>query len=330
MTRKRVILCLLIFFLAGMLAAAYIAHQIHLRSLPVVETITPAPGTLRNQITVEAVFQYTDEIILRAPADLRVVSLKKRAGDRVKAGETLFAYDLEDVRLALLSCQAEEDALFSRESSELTILLSSRIQEKIDALERLLEEDGQVKSPAEGWVLAVDARAGDRLTENLPVLTLCDGAGGREILWKQPEDGAVYTVALLTEGQQSMTLRNFQTRYDPTTGETYVSAKLPANSGISLPPGRKVTAELRSEARSYEWTLPLACLYQDAAGRQYVYLAQEKDTARGRVTYAIQRTVYVLDRDREHFSFSPALEAPVILARGQALQDQVEVRLSAE
>lgn len=321
-TGKRVILCLLIFFVVGMLLAAYIARQIHLRSLPVVETVTPAPGTLRNQITVEAVLRYTDEIILRAPADMRIASVEKRAGDRVKAGEILFAYDPEDVRLALLSCRAAESALRQQASDALNALLLLRLEDKIGQLERLLSEDGRVESPAEGWVLSVDARAGDCLAENMPVLTMCDGAGKREILWTRPEDGIAYTSAVLAADQGNRILGGFQTHYDPENGKTYVSARLPEKAETALLPGQRMILELRSEARSYDCTLPLSCLCRDTAGREYVYLVQKRETARGTMACAVQRTIYVLDRDGENFAFSPAMQELVVLTKGQPLKSE--------
>ena len=80
--------------------------------------------------------------------------------------------------------------------------------------------------------------------------------------------------------------------------------------------------ELRSEARSYDCTLPLSCLCRDTVGREYVYLVQKRETARGTMACAVQRTIYVLDRDGENFAFSPAMQELVVLTKGQPLESE--------
>ena len=77
-------------------------------------------------------------------------------------------------------------------------------------------------------------------------------------------------------------------------------------------------------------TLPIACLHEDNTGRQYVYVVIERETVRGKVLYAQQRTVFVLDKDAVNFAYTTEIKEPVIVSASSLLTDLCEVRMIEE
>ena len=219
LTVKRLCGILLIVFTLIMLLAMYVSQQIHLRSLPVVETIYESKEILRNTYTVQGTVAYETQIILRAPYPLTVVSVQKRVGETVKCGDALFTYFLEDIQLALLMAQKDaelcEQQVAQAQTGSAAGLLYQRQAENsrntAAQLQKLIDNNGIVKSEVNGYIGMINVIPGDRVVQNGIIMTVYDKDGSIELQFQSPNmqynfDNATFerTMTMLRDGRYAV------------------------------------------------------------------------------------------------------------------------------
>jgi hypothetical protein len=343
LTVKRLCGILLIVFTLIMLLAMYVSQQIHLRSLPVVETIYESKEILRNTYTVQGTVAYETQIILRAPYPLTVVSVQKRVGETVKRGDALFTYFLEDIQLALLMAQKDaelcEQQVAQAQTGSAAGLLYQRQAENsrntAAQLQKLIDNNGIVKSEVNGYIGMINVIPGDRVVQNGIIMTVYDKDGSIELQFQSPNmqynfDNATFELPV-TNGasveSQKKKLAITRKQYDAAARSLRYSVVVPATLSVEAYPGQIISGTVQTQSKQYGHTLPIACLYEDNSGRQYVYVIIERETVRGKVLYAQQRTVFVLDKDAANFSYTTEIKEPVIVSQSRYLTDLCEVRM---
>lgn len=116
-------------------------------------------------------------------------------------------------------------------------------------------------------------------------------------------------------------------QYDAAARSLRYSVVVPATLSVEAYPGQIISGTVQTQSKQYGHTLPIACLYEDNSGRQYVYVIIERETVRGKVLYAQQRTVFVLDKDAANFSYTTEIKEPLIVSQSRYLTDLCEVRM---
>ena len=346
LTVKRLCGILLIVFTLIMLLGMYVSQQIHLRSLPTVETVYESKEILRNTYTVQGTVVYDTQITLRAPCTLTVASVHKRAGETVKRGDALFAYALEDLQLALLTAQRdaelyEQQAAQAQTGSAAGLLYQKQAENSRAAatqLQNLIDAGGIVESAVNGYIGVIKVIPGDRIAQNGIVMTVYDKDGTIELQFQSPNmqysfDSATFELAVSTGtsvDSQRKKLSITRKQYDATARTLRYSVAIPATLSVEAYPGQVITGTVQTQSKQYGHTLPIACLHEDNTGRQYVYVVIERETVRGKVLYAQQRTVFVLDKDAVNFAYTTEIKEPVIVSASSLLTDLCEVRMIEE
>ena len=343
MTLRRICAVLFVAFSIVILLAMYASQQIHMRSLPTVETLMESKQVLRSSYTVPATVIYDTQITMRSPYSLTVTSVYKRSGESVRRGDMLFAYSEADLDLAVLAC-AKDAELYKRQASQAvrdsTAALYLNAQAEYStamaaSLQELIDAGGIVKCPVNGYVATVNATPGERIAQNGMVMSVYDGNGTIQLQFMSPDMGynfseitfdlPVDSGTSIDTQRKTLTITNRQ--YDPVKQALRYYAVVPDALTLAAYPGQTINGTVQTQSMEYEHTLPLYCLYEDnSTGRQYVYVLMEKETVRGRVLFVQQRTVYVIAKDAVNFAYTPAITEQVVCSDSSMLQDLCEVK----
>lgn len=343
LTAKRLCAAMLIAFMLIMLLGMYITRQLLLRSLPTVETVLESKEVLRNTYTVQGTVVYDTLTVLRAPCPLTLAAVYRRSGEAVKRGDALFAYALEDLQLARLMAFSDAEA-YERQAAQAqtgsaACLLYQKQAECSKAsasdLQKLIDAGGVVKSTVNGYIGAVNLSPGERIQQNGAVMSVYDKDGLIELQFQSPDqrysfDAAAFELPLssgASSDDQRKKLPISRQQYDAAARALRYIVTIPAALSIEAYPGQVIAGTVQTQSKQYAHTLPLSCLHEDGTGRQYVYVIIERETVRGRVFYAQQRTVFVLDKDAVNYSYTTEIKEPVVVSDSRDLKDLCEVRI---
>lgn len=250
------------------------------------------------------------------------------ASDARRSGER----EIEDARTAQTQAESDyndavqaaqlQDQQAQADAQILSVTIEKK-QQQLDALNQLLQEEGVLKAPGAGRILALTGEAGDA-SEGVQIRLGAEGDGyvltldiekGTEL-----QTGAAVTV---TQGNQS--------------GESTLAALVPKEEG-----GYTATAYLTGEnwqdgevrvklvksSGYYEMTVPFSAYHSDNGGG-FLYVAEQKESVLG-LQYVVRRvSVNLLANDGETAAVEGILsgDEQIISACDRSIQEGERVRV---
>lgn len=351
------------YFLMAMLLFTLLSRAADTIMLPVVQCARPLPGALSHKVILSGVIEAEEQWPVMAETDVAVSRVYVRAGQSVKAGETLLSYDTETLQrmldekqtqLKTLTLQAQLDALESstagaddqdgggrdntqsdQEKATLTQQMSrlqiDAAQREVDRLSHLMYGGAILVAPVDGIISEVLAKPGDTVS----------GAAFR----LSPASSGLIVRAAVTEDQieylRSGVEASFQLSGDAkaNAGVAVLSGVSPAATGyeasFTLPDGvgsigQAVSLTVTQDTETYDMRVPLGAIV-DNDGIKGVYRIRTGQSVLGEMEYAEFVTVTVIETDAQYAAISASLsdQDQVIVSSSKPLSANDRVRSSS-
>ncbi|MEG1193746.1 MAG: biotin/lipoyl-binding protein [Clostridia bacterium] len=355
------------YFLAAMVLLTLLSRAADSMMLPVVKCARPLPGALSHKAILNGVIEAEEQWPVMAEPGIAVARVYVRAGQRVKAGETLLNYDAEAIqrmldekqtKLKTLILQAQLDAMpdstpaptttpkatatpdtnaqqankdkatLKRQISRLEI---DKAQREADRLSQLMYGGATLAAPVDGTVSEVLVKPGDT----------AQGAALR----LSPASSGLIVRAAVTEEQMEHLKPGMEARFqrsgDARAGEgvTVLQGVSPAQAGyeasFKLPDGagsvgQAVNITLAQNTDTYDMRVPLGAIV-DQGGNKGVYRIRTGQSVLGDMEYADFVHVTVIETDAQYAAINASLEGKdqVIVSSSKPLSAGDRVRSSS-
>ncbi|MEG2388927.1 MAG: efflux RND transporter periplasmic adaptor subunit [Clostridia bacterium] len=347
------------YFLAAILLLTLLSRAADSMMLPVVKCARPLPGALSHKAILSGVIEAEEQWPVMTEPGIAVARVYVRAGQRVKAGETLLNYDAEAIQRKLddkqfelkkLTWQAQLDALeqpasddkdkgdgenVNREKQVLKQQIGrlevGKIQREIERLSQIVYGGATLAAPVDGTVSEVLVKPGD--TAQGAALRLSPASSGLIVRAAVTED----QMAHLKPGMEA----RFQRSGDARAGEgvTVLKGVSPAQAGyeasFKLPDGagsvgQAVNITMAQNTDTYDMRVPLGAIV-DQGGNKGVYRIRTGQSVLGDMEYADFVHVTVIETDAQYAAINASLEGKdqVIVSSSKPLSAGDRVRSSS-
>ena len=223
--------------------------------------------------------------------------------------ETKAAYEdaLKNYRDSLKTAKrAIEDAEVSQasdNSDKINDLQIAQYQRKLKKLEKLKKQKGKIYAPKAGVITAVGVLSGNMTTSDA-VFRMADVSNGVKCSAQFSKEDAKYLTSTadvtLTTDSSDKVVENLSIDTVSANAEDSnlfdVTVNLSKNQ-FSI--GENVQIEVNASSKEYPITVPLNAISEES-GKDYVYVAREKDTVLGQEYYAQKIEVTVSDKNSSY------------------------------
>lgn len=349
------------YFLVAMLLLTLLSRAADTIMLPVVRCARPLPGALSHKVILSGMIEADEQWPVMAEPDIAVARIYVRAGQSVRAGETLLSYDTEvlqrmldekQTQLKTLTLQAQLDALeqptegnddekkenpeTANTQSQLLKQQMSRLQidtaqREVDRLSQLMYGGAILTAPVDGTISEVLVKPGDTVS----------GAAFR----LSPASSGLIVRAAVTEAQmeylQSGIESSFQLSGDAQANEGVAMLKgiSPTATGyeasFAMPDGKgsigqAVNITVTQDTKTYDMRVPLGAIV-DQGGIKGVYRIRVGQSVLGEMEYAEFVTVTVIETDSQYAAINASLsdKDQVIVTSNKPLSANDRVRSSS-
>lgn len=222
----------------------------------------------------------------------------------VEEAKTAYEDALKSYRDSLKTAKrAIEDAEVpqtSDNSDKINDLQIAQYQRKLKKLEKLKSQKGKIYAPKAGVITAVGVLSGN-LTTSDAAFRMADVSNGVKCIAQFSKEDAKYLtktsdVTLTTDGSdksaENLSIDTVSTNTEDST-LLDVTVNLSKNQ-FSI--GENVQIEVNAKSKEYPTTVPLNAISEEN-GKDYVYVARQKDTVLGQEYYAQKVEVTVSDKN---------------------------------
>lgn len=353
---------LLGYFLAAMLLLTLLSRAADAIMLPIVQCERALPGALSHKVMLSGVIEAEEQWPVLAEADIAVDRVYVRAGQRVRAGETLLRYDAQrlermldekQTQLKKLTLQARLDALeqpaagdgkdgaqaqddaSEAEKRALKMQLGrleiEPAQRDADRLSRLVYGGAILAAPVEGVISEVIAKPGDTVS----------GAAFR----LSPASSALIVRTVVTPDQMKYLAAGMEARFQR-SGDARFSEEAAVLKGISpaqagyeayftLPDGaggigQAVSIVVTQNTPTYGMRVPLGAI-ADNGGTKGVYRIRRGQSVLGDMEYAEFVAISVIENDAQYAAIDASLsdQDQVIVSSSKPVGTGERVRSSS-
>lgn len=352
------------YFLMAMLLLTLLSRAADTIMLPVVQCARPLPGSLSHTAVLSGVIEAEEQWPVMAEPDLAVARVYVRAGQRVKAGETLLSYDTETLQRMLdgkqaqlkkLTLQAQLDALeqpaggdddkdddekdkSENQNTQTQTLKQQMSRLEIDAAQREVDRLSQLMYGGAILVAPVDGAIGEVLIKPGDTVS---GAAFR----LSPASSGLIVRAAVTEDQMKHLVSGMEARFQrsgdarASEGAAVLKGVGPTATGyeavFALPDGagaigQAVSITATQNTETYEMRVPLGAIAYDG-GTKGVYRIRTGQSVLGEMEYAEFVTVSVIESDAQNAAINASLsdQDRVIVSSSKPLSANDRVRSSS-
>lgn len=232
---------------------------------------------------------------------------------------------LEDAKMAL---DPEQGSALSQQKE------INELEKTCGEYQKLMENNGEIKSETEGYISRILIAAGDRTADSAAMMfaeTTSDFLFTADVSLEDKNninlgDEATLSFSVGEEPIRDVTIDSMTQSAD---GGYQVSGKV-SGKGLSL--GQSGTLTIEKQTEMYSCCVPLSALYADN-GTTYILLAEEQDTILGKEWVAKKRNVKVADKDGEYAALEDAAvidEEKLIVSSDRQIADGQRIRLVEE
>lgn len=232
---------------------------------------------------------------------------------------------VEDAEMAL---DPEQGSMLSQQKE------ISELEKTYNAYQKLLEENGEIKSDTEGYISRILTAAGDRTADSAALMfaeTSSDflftaNVSSEDTGYVGPGDAAVLSFPGGENLTREVTIDSMTQSED---GSYQVSGKV---SGEGLTLGQSGTLTIEKQTKMYDCCVPLSALYADN-GTTCILMAEEQDTILGKEWVAKKRNVKVADKDGEYAALEDTAVTSgdkLVVSADRQIADGQRIRLVEE
>ena len=357
MKNKRLLIRLLIGFLALALVFTYLSGQIYSYMLPEVTVQNQTPGTITKNVFAEGKFQYADKTAYNAPAACTIEKLYVQDGDTVAPGASLMKLRKDDLLTAKYQQGMQLDSLKAQrkgfaagsDGDQLAKLQIDSATATLAEINRLLGQGCVVKSGDWMTITELPAQEKKKVEKDAELFSGADPTGRLQVAWTLSGSDA----APFRKGSPvTLTLRIFDESGQKTTrdvnstiGKISPDAKsenyscvcdVALNKGcsIALNEGDGVPVSLKYVSSEYSCVLPASAVTFDSAGDCTVYIVKERKKVFGTEEYVQSVTFTPIDYSDISVAYNgfigPDRSSKVVTYTTKPLSDSQAVRLAAD
>lgn len=281
----------------------------------------------------------TDETVL---AGLRDIVAEKQAAldtcrsavnekeDALQAAYDTGQAEQKSSARALEDAQMPEAADSSVEINEISI---KALENKLEKLQELEKQEGQITAPESGVVTNLNVSVGQK-TMDTAVVTMSDESAGLRFVAQISVDDAGYVsagdkVTLSGIGKSAEDCEVISVDIDESGEMLNVTA---AVNSEDFKIGENATMNVTRESEEYSCTVPATALRQEN-NKMYVFLLDMEDTILGQ-QYVVRRTeVKVLDKNGDYAALDTGVlnsDSRIVMDTDRYVEDGARVRLMEE
>lgn len=262
---------------------------------------------------------------------------QKQLQSTLEAAEEAYQTLLDNVEAANLELEnarksdgydhlaAQREAEASKLRQRMIQLDMEEKQEELEAIKKLIENQGQVLSPASGTVLSVKAEAGRR-TLGEEQIRLGLGQPIFEGVVKR-ETGELLTVgqavSVTQQGSQAQIKGTVTGLYEMNEEEMRVSAQLEKGTL-----GKSASLKAQIQSGNYMEVIPIEALREDTNG-YFCLVVGERNTFLGTQTVAVRRNLTVIEKSARTAAVEGAIsyEDKLIVGSNKGIQENDRIRV---
>ena len=329
------------YFLMGMLLLTILSRAADSIMLPAVKTARPLPGALTHTVILNGTVEAKELYPVIATDGMIVTKVHVRAGQQIKAGDTLLSYDMETLqselktkKTALERVTLEGKRLATGNESaqnaetERRILDTDAAQAEVDRINALIANGGIVTAPVDGTIIEVLIKPGEV-------------ASGAVFRIAPASSGMIARATVSNEqwphlrtGMQANAQRQGEARGKGVIAT--ISELVPSASGyeavFELPDsawsvGQSLTLTTMQTTDTYDMKVPLSAI-AESNGNKGVYRVRTRDSVLGETEYAEFVPVKVIETDAQSAAIEATLsdKDQVIVLTSKPINDGDRVR----
>lgn len=331
------------YFLMGMLLLTILSRAADSIMLPAVKTARPLPGALTHTVILNGTVEAKELYPVIATDGMIVTKVHVRAGQQIKAGDTLLSYDMETLQSELkakktalerVTLEGKRQATGSATDQDNEVerrilrLDTEAAQAEVDRVNALIANDGIVVAPADGTVIEVLIQPGE--VASGAVFRIAPDSSG--MIARAPVSNDQWPH--LRSGMQANAQRQGEARGKGVVAT--ISELVPSASGyeavFELPDnawsvGQGLTLTLTQTTDTYEMKVPLGAI-AESNGNKGVYRVRTRDSVLGETEYAEFVPVKVIETDAQSAAIEATLsdKDQVIVLTSKPINDGDRVR----
>lgn len=319
--KKRTIwLRILGYFLMGMLLLTILSRAADSIMLSAVKTARPLPGALTHTVILNGTVEAKELYPVIATDGMIVTKVHVRAGQQIKAGDTLLSYDMETLQseikakktaLERVTLEGKRQAAGSATDQDAEVerrilrMDTEAAQAEVDRVNALIANGGIVTAPVDGTIIEVLIKPGE--VASGAVFRIAPASSGMIARATVSNDQWPH----LRTGMQANAQRQGEARGKGVIAT--ISELVPSAFGyeavFELPDsawsvGQSLTMTLTQTTDTYDMRVPLSAI-AESNGNKGVYRVRTRDSVLGETEYAEFVPVKVIETDAQ----SAAIEA---------------------
>ena len=331
------------YFLMGMLLLTILSRAADSIMLPAVKTARPLPGALTHTVILNGTVEAKELYPVIATDGMIVTKVHVRAGQQIKAGDTLLSYDMETLQSELkakktalerVTLEGKRQAAGSATDQDNEVerrilrLDTEAAQAEVDRVNALIANGGIVVAPADGTVIEVLIQPGE--VASGAVFRIAPASSG--MIARASVDTTQWPY--LQPGMEASVQRQGETRGQRVLAT--LSELIPSESGyeavFELPDsawsvGQVLTMTLTQTTDTYDMRVPLGAI-AESNGNKGVYRVRTGDSVLGETEYAEFVPVKVIETDAQYAAIEATLsdKDQIIISTSKPVNDGDRVR----
>ena len=326
----------------GLFAAAfcicwYIASQVYLHNMVVVDTVGAGEGSLQKRVSCSGVISFDGTARqLVFGENVEVTRLRVKTGALVEQGQVLLEYTCDGTGLRIRQLEQQiareeyEQALSRSEDErekELLSLYLARCDRELEEIEAVLGGAGELRSPVTGRLVYAakpgEVRAGESLAE-----VAASAEPELMLTWlreqKYPIQAKTFHV-LLGERELSFQIREQESRID---GMAEISGAIPYSEwGEEALTGSEICFE-QIQSDRYPFTLPAEAVNRTSETTGEVWVVVAATSWLGEDEWELVKwNVRILDSSESTVAISDRITDPVVKRWDSAYEEGMKVRV---
>lgn len=334
------------YFVMGMLLLTILSRAADSIMLPAVKTARPLPGALTHTVFLSGTVEAKELSPVIAADGMIVTRVHVRAGQNVKAGDTLLSYDMEMLQAELQSKRAalervtleakrqtmgsasEQNSDLAETERRILRLDIDATQAEVDRINALIANGGILVAPVGGMITEVLIQPGE--VASGVVFRVSAASSG--MIARAPVNEAQWQYLHIgMDGNIQRQGENQRQRVSATISELVPSAsgyeavfELP---GSAWSVGQALTITLTQTTDTYNMRVPVGAIVE-SNGNKGVYRVRTGDSVLGEVEYAEFVSVKVLETDSQYAAIEATLSDrdQVVASSSKPINDGDRIR----
>ena len=306
-----------------------ISAQNYVEALPVVTLTSTVPNSIRLTKKITGNLYYQDVEEIKLPDGCLIEKAYVKTGDRIGIGTKLIQLRERDVKVAYYQKKLEAETLEEAGKEDTTkgklaFWQLQKVQEELDALERLMADNCEVYAKVDGYVINPGGTQGE-LTTHGALVQLGTPDGGCYLEWElSASEYRDYSGTAVIGGKEQKLSWEAPVFED---GIYHFRVQLPDVTECIH--GEPVEIGLLYVSKEYRAVLPKSCIRYEASGASYVYEVRTRSRNFGKESYVLKVGVTIEEQDDVNVAIKSPL-TDIVVRSSKSLEDMGAVTVLEE